>query len=395
MKGYIKRFLDINTTLERRSIFLLGPLMSGKTNLIENEIKKPVLYWNLYSNALYYKVIQNPALLEETLKREKLKDGIVVIDEIERVPELLYTVHQFIEDTDLVFLLTASSIRPLKKEGVHSLGARVIRKNFHPLCYPELKDRDDYNLKNILYTGLLPEMYQNPMKAESLLEEFKAAYLEKEIYIENKVKDLPLFISFLEKAAVYNGKIINYTSLSEELGVSTKRLKTWYSILIDTFMIKEIKPYGKTKKRKETSFSRFYFFDTGVARSIAHMSLPTETMTEFGVLFETYIMMEITAYLDYSGLSRTELTYYRLGSGKREVDFIIGDDVAIEVKSAKNITDKHLVSLRELKEEGLFSSYIVVSREETPRMLSDSILILPWKRFLDKLWNGEIYSKKK
>ena len=124
------------------------------------------------------------------------------------------------------------------------------------------------------------------------------------------------------------------------------------------------------------------------------MSLPTETMTEFGVLFETYIMMEITAYLDYSGLSRTELTYYRLGSGKREVDFIIGDDVAIEVKSAKNITDKHLVSLRELKEEGLFSSYIVVSREETPRMLSDSILILPWKRFLDKLWNGEIYSNK-
>ena len=394
MKGYIKRFLDINTTLERRSIFLLGPLMSGKTNLIENEIKKPVLYWNLYSNALYYKVIQNPALLEETLKREKLEDGIVVIDEIERVPELLYTVHQFIEDTDLVFLLTASSIRPLKKEGVHSLGARVIRKNFHPLCYPELKDRDDYNLKNILYTGLLPEMYQNPMKAESLLEEFKAAYLEKEIHIENKVKDLPLFISFLEKAAVYNGEIINYTSLSEELGVSTKRLKTWYSILIDTFMIKEIKPYGKTKKRKETSFSCFYFFDTGVVRSIAHMSLPTETMTEFGVLFETYIMMEITAYLDYSGLSRTELTYYRLGSGKREVDFIIGDDVAIEVKSAKTIQDKHLVSLRELKEEGIFSSYIVVSREEIPRMLSDGILVLPWKEFLMKLWNGEIYGSK-
>ena len=272
------------------------------------------------------------------------------------------------------------------------MGARVIRKNFHPLCYPELKDRDDYNLKNILYTGLLPEMYQNPMKAESLLEEFKAAYLEKEIYIENKVKDLPLFISFLEKAAVYNGEIINYTSLSEELGVSTKRLKTWYSILIDTFMIKEIKPYGK---EKDTSHSCFYFLDTGGARSIAHMSLPTETMTEFGVLFETYIMMEITAYLDYSGLSRTELTYYRLGSGKREVDLIIGDDVAIEVKSAKNITDKHLVSLRELKEEELFSSYIVVSREETPRMLSDSILILPWKSFLDKLWNGEIYSKKK
>ena len=277
----------------------------------------------------------------------------MVIDEIQRVPDLLYTVHQFIEDTDLVFFMTGSSARKLKKSGVNLLGARALDKKLHLLCYPEVKDRNDYNLEHIFKAGMLPEMFLNPMEAEDLLETYKGNYLEMEIQLENEVNNLPSFINFLEKAAIW-----------------------------------------KNKKRKETSFSRFYFFDTGVARSIAHMSLPTETMTEFGVLFETYIMMEITAYLDYSGLSRTELTYYRLGSGKREVDFIIGDDVAIEVKSAKAITDKHLVSLRELKEEELFSSYIVVSREETPRMLSDSILILPWKRFLDKLWNGEIYSNK-
>ena len=277
----------------------------------------------------------------------------MVIDEIQRVPDLLYTVHQFIEDTDLVFFMTGSSARKLKKSGVNLLGARALDKKLHLLCYPEVKDRNDYNLEHIFKAGMLPEMFLNPMEAEDLLETYKGNYLEMEIQLENEVNNLPSFINFLEKAAIW-----------------------------------------KNKKRKETSFSRFYFFDTGVARSIAHMSLPTETMTEFGVLFETYIMMEITAYLDYSGLSRTELTYYRLGSGKREVDFIIGDDIAIEVKSAKNITDKHLVSLRELKEEGLFSRYIVVSREETPRMLSDSILILPWKRFLDKLWNGEIYSNK-
>ena len=278
----------------------------------------------------------------------------MVIDEIQRVPDLLYTVHQFIEDTDLVFFMTGSSARKLKKSGVNLLEARALDKKLHLLCYPEVKDRNDYNLEHIFKAGMLPEMFLNPMEAEDLLETYKGNYLEMEIQLENEVNNLPSFINFLEKAAIW-----------------------------------------KNKKRKETSFPRFYFFDAGVARSIAHMSLPTETMTEFGVLFETYIMMEITAYLDYSGLSRTELTYYRLGSGKREVDFIIGDDVAIEVKSAKNITDKHLVSLRELKEEGLFSRYIVVSREETPRMLSDSILILPWKSFLDKLWNGEIYSKKK
>ena len=277
----------------------------------------------------------------------------MVIDEIQRVPDLLYTVHQFIEDTDLVFFMTGSSARKLKKSGVNLLGARALDKKLHLLCYPEVKDRNDYNLEHIFKAGMLPEMFLNPMEAEDLLETYKGNYLEMEIQLENEVNNLPSFINFLEKAAIW-----------------------------------------KNKKRKETSFPRFYFFDAGVARSIAHMSLPTETMTEFGVLFETYIMMEITTYIDYSGLSRTELTYYRLGSGKREVDFIIGDDIAIEVKSAKNITDKHLVSLRELKEEGLFSSYIVVSREEIPRMLSDGILVLPWKEFLMKLWNGEIYGSK-
>ena len=277
----------------------------------------------------------------------------MVIDEIQRVPDLLYTVHQFIEDTDLVFFMTGSSARKLKKSGVNLLEARALDKKLHLLCYPEVKDRNDYNLEHIFKAGMLPEMFLNPMEAEDLLETYKGNYLEMEIQLENEVNNLPSFINFLEKAAIW-----------------------------------------KNKKRKETSFPRFYFFDAGVARSIAHMSLPTETMTEFGVLFETYIMMEITAYLDYSGLSRTELTYYRLGSGKREVDFIIGDDVAIEVKSAKTITDKHLVSLRELKEEGIFSSYIVVSREEITRMLSDGILVLPWKEFLMKLWNGEIYGSK-
>ena len=158
-------------------------------------------------------------------------------------------------------------------------------------------------------------------------------------------------------------------------------------------MVKEIKPYGKTKKRKETSFSRFYFFDIGVVRSIARMAVPTETMTEYGMLFETYIAMELIAYIDYSGLYSTEITYYRTSDGKREVDFIIGDEAAIEVKSARTVTDKHLANIRELKEEGIFSSYIVVSREETPRMLEDGILILPWKDFLKRLWNGEIITK--
>ena len=233
-------------------------------------------------------------------------------------------------------------------------------------------------------------MYLCPTEADEALEAYKGLYLESEIQLENEVNNLPRFINFLEKVALSNGQQINFSTFASDVGVSRQAIKTWYKILLDTLMVKEIRPYGKTKKRKETSFSRFYFFDVGILRSLAYMAVPTETMSEYGTLFETYIAMELIAYIDYRGIYNTELTYYRTSDGKREVDFIFGDEVAIEVKSAKSITDSHLINLRELKEEGIFSKYIVVSREESPRMVDDGILILPWKIFLERLWNGDI-----
>ena len=393
LKEYVKRYVDLDRILDRKSVFLIGPRMCGKSMYAKNEVRKPVLYWNLLSNTLYYRIIRNPALLEETLKAENLTEGLVVIDEIQRAPQLLYTVHQFIEDTDLVFLMTGSSVRKLKTGGVNLLGGRALEKKLHPLCYPEIKDRGDYTLERIFKTGLLPEMYLYPEDADEVLAAYEGLYLETEIQLENEVNDLPGFINFLEKAALSNGQQINFSAFASDVGVSRQAIKTWYKILLDTFMVKEIKPYGKTKKRKETSFSRFYFFDVGIARSLAHMTVPTETMTEYGTLFETYIAMELIAYIDYAGIHNTDLTYYRTSDGKREVDFIIGDKIAIEVKSTKSVTDRHLANLRELKEEGIFSKYIVVSREESSRMLDDGILILPWKDFLGRLWNGDIITK--
>ena len=390
MKEYVKRYLDLDRILDRRSVFLIGPRMCGKSMYAKNEIRKPVLYWNLLSNTLYYRIVRNPALLEETLKAEGLTEGLVVIDEIQRAPQLLYTVHQFIEDTDLVFLMTGSSVRKLKAGGANLLGGRALEKKLHPLCYPEIRDRGDCTLERIFRTGLLPEMYLHPEDADEALEAYEGLYLETEIQLENEVNDLPGFIGFLEKAAISNGQQINFSAFASDVGVSRQAIKTWYRILLDTLMVMEIKPYGKTRKRKETSFSRFYFSDVGVARSIARMNVPTETMAEYGTLFETFIAMELAAYIDYSGLHDTELTYYRTSDGRREVDFILGDEAAIEVKSAKTVTDRHLANLRELKEEGIFSKYIVISREDSPRMLEDGILILPWKDFLERLWNGDI-----
>ncbi len=173
--------------------------MSGKSMYSKKEVRKPVLYWNLLSNTLYYRIIQNPALLEETLKAERIQEGLVVIDEIQRAPELLYTVHQFIEDTGLVFLMTCSSVRKLKAGGINLLGGRALEKKLHPFCYPEIKDKENYILEQIFKTGLLPEMFLSPENAEESLEAYEGLYLETEIQLENEVNDLPGFINFPEK----------------------------------------------------------------------------------------------------------------------------------------------------------------------------------------------------
>ena len=198
MKEYVKRYVDLDRILDRKSVFLIGPRMCGKSMYAKNEVRKPVLYWNLLSNTLYYRIIRNPALLEETLKAENLTEGLVIIDEIQRAPQLLYTVQQFIEDTDLVFLMTGSSVRKLKTGGVNLLGGRALEKKLHPLCYPEIKDRDDYTLERIFRTGLLPEMYLYPEDADEVLTAYEGLYLETEIQLENDVNDLPGFINFLE-----------------------------------------------------------------------------------------------------------------------------------------------------------------------------------------------------
>ena len=165
----------------------------------KKEVRNPVLYWNLLSNTLYYRIVRNPALLEETLKAQGLTEGLVVIDEIQRAPQLLYTVHQFIEDTNLVFLMTGSSVRKLKSGGVNLLGGRALEKKLHPLCYPEIKTRKDFTLEHVFATGLLPEMYLHPEDADEALEAYEGLYLESEIQLENELHDLPGFIHFLEK----------------------------------------------------------------------------------------------------------------------------------------------------------------------------------------------------
>ena len=182
MKDYINRIAPINRKLEKKSLFLFGPRQTGKSTYIKKQLTEPQLSWSLLDNELYRDLSIRPSLLRNTLKARKINEGIVVLDEIQRLPNLLNEVHMLIEETDIHFLLTGSSARKLKNRGVNLLGGRSSRLTFHPLVWPEIKDFSP-SVDRILKTGLLPAAFISD-DYESLLADYLGLYVKEEIEAE-------------------------------------------------------------------------------------------------------------------------------------------------------------------------------------------------------------------
>ena len=387
---YIKRVLDINHDLERKSQFLFGPRQTGKTSWIRNELAGVCYRFNLLDKKLVKALENDPALFAGMLRREGIDSGIVVVDEIQKLPFLLDEVHNLIESTDIRFLLTGSNARRLREQGTNLLGGRAGRREMFPLVWPEIKS-DEPELNSIFRTGLIPSMYlsDNP---DADLFDYVQLYLNEEIQAEGLVRSLPSFERFLEVAALGNSEMLNYENISKEVGVSRSAVMSWFQILYDTLIAFEVPAYTKTKKRKAYASSKFYMFDLGVIRQLLGFDKVETGSTEYGKFFETYMAMEMRAYIGYRSrpkLNITPICYWRSISGF-EVDFILMEKIAIETKTTRRHTARDLKGLKALKEEGLCSRYILVCNEEYAQITDDSIEIVPWKQFLDELWSGKI-----
>ena len=386
---YIKRKTNIRTKLDRKSQFLFGPRSTGKTSYISNELADEiVLRWDLLDTRLRRRAAADPGLLYETANALDADGGIIVIDEIQKVPELLDEVHRLIEEKRFRFLLTGSSARKLVRSGVNLLGGRAGRCYLFPFVYPEVREMD-FTLEHIFRSGLLPESFLSDDPAP-VLEDYIDTYLYDEIQSEGAVRNLPAFSRFLEIAAISNGDILNYTNIASDVGLSKNSIREWYQILTDTLLGFELQPFKNTKKRKAIETAKYYLFDTGILRTLLGCQPPSETQTEYGVFFETFLINEIKAYLSYSNLERKyPLSYWRSTSGF-EVDTIIGNEVAIEFKTARNLIPRDFRGLRAFSEEGITKKNIIVCREDRKRIVDDSFLVYPWKEFLEDLWDGRI-----
>jgi predicted AAA+ superfamily ATPase len=378
MRKIISRTFELNLP-KGKSCFLWGPRKVGKTYWIKHELSDRIIL-DLLKTDLFAEYASRPSLLRERFINHK---GLIVIDEIQKIPSLLDEIHWLIENSSASFLMTGNSARKLRREHANLLGGRTWRRMMMPLSYFEVKG---FNLEEIMSSGLLPPHYLSVNHQEDI-RAYIADYLKEEIINEARIQNIPAFNEFLRIAALTSSELLNYVNIGRESGVSHKTVRTYFNILEDTYLGHRIPPWKSSKNRRMIQTEKFYIFDVGIANYLARRK-PVIGNSDFGKSFEHYILMELKAYQSYKN-PELPITFWRTSSGF-EVDFILGDkDLVLEIKGSNRVHEGDLTSIKALLEDGPVKNSVIVCLENEPRQVSNNISILPWKIFLSKLWNNE------
>ncbi len=378
MPSYIQRALNLDKDLKSKSVFLLGPRQTGKSSFIREQVPNHRLF-NLLLPEVYNRLSFNPqALVEQILDNKQ----IVVIDEIQKLPSLLDVVHYLIEEKKVRFLLTGSSARKIKSTQMNLLGGRARIRHLHPFTFRELGGKFDLDIA--LHHGLLPGHYfSDDINAD--LDSYIGVYLQQEIANEGLTRNVPAFSRFLEIAALGHGERINFSKISNEAQIPRTTIHEYYQIMQDTLIAHEVPAWRASKKRRAVATAKYYFFDWGIVRRLQKISSVARGSPLFGKAFESFLFQEIKAYCDHKGISGPQ--YWRT-TAQDEVDFIINDEIAVEIKGKAIVNLKDAQGLVRLKEEKLLKFYYLVYDGQYPMTFPEApgIQVLPWRDFLARLW---------
>lgn len=384
LRPYFRRALRIDDLIRERSCFLFGPRQAGKSSFLRHQLpEKPALFIDLLDHAEFLKFQRNPTLLRELLAASGNFEGMVVIDEVQKIPELLDEVHWLIENRNTRFLMSGSSPRKLKRAGSNLLGGRARTRFFHGFSCTEIPE---FDLDRAIHFGTLPPHYLSKDPDEDL-GAYVGQYLTAEVAAEGLVRNLPAFTRFLEVAAACNGKVLNFSSIASDAGVNRQTAVNYFQILKDTMLGFELTPFRESVKRKAAGSSKFFLGDLGIVRFLRGLGKISPASSDFGDFFEHFVFLELRAFLDYSE-PRTPLALWRTQKGENEVDFIVGNRWGIEVKATERATSRHLSGLMKLREEGIVRKLCLVCRERHCRFLeNEGIRIYPWQDFMAELWS--------
>jgi predicted AAA+ superfamily ATPase len=368
---YLKRQLSLR---KDRSYLILGARQVGKSTYLKNEYPDAE-YIDLLKTDVYFEYQSRPALLRERFA--KSDHELIIIDEVQKIPELMNEVHWCIENTNKRFIVSGSTARKLRKQGVTNLAGRLKMAKLLPLTYHEIQD---YDLNTRLQHGSLPPMVTSDDPADDL-KDYCGEYLREEVYAESLVRNIPGFTKFLEMAAIGNAQVISYSSIARDCGVASKTIKEYYQILEDTLLAYLLEPWTKSIKRRATTASKFYYFDCGIPNSLLHRNISPKT-PEYGLSFEHGMILEAYAQKAY-GKNIHDLKYWRSSNGF-EVDLLINESIGVEFKSGA-IHGKDSKGLMALKDDLHLKECWIVGTESQPRHLENGVEVIPWMDYIQRL----------
>lgn len=375
------RLLDLPDLVARKSAFLFGARSTGKTWLYQRSLK-PARVYDLLNAQTLRRLLLRPGLLYEECRSP---GELVVVDEVQKIPELLNEVHRSIEGKGARFLLTGSSARKLKRSQPNLLGGRATQAELLPLTSREIPV---FDLFRYLNHGGIPRHYSAPPEQiHNELDDYVSLYLKQEILDEALTRSLEGFSRFLDVMALHSGDELAIENFASDCAIKASTFRNYIDVLKDTLIGFEVPPFLSTRKRKAITRSRVYLFDVGVAGFLSGRGMLAPKHPLAGKAIEHFVAMEIRAFLAYRRI-RKPLMYWR-STSQFEVDFIVGRDIAIEVKAAELVHERMLKGLRALSEEGLVKRHIVVSLDPRPRVI-DGVEVLPLEEFLRQLWSGEL-----
>ncbi len=374
------RVLDLRKAIEHRSIFLLGPRQTGKSTLLREAFPEARFY-DLLEADTFRELSARPEYLRQTLEPER---RVIVVDEIQKLPILLDEIQLLIDrNKSLRFALTGSSARKLKRGGANLLAGRAHIYRLHPLVASETGyDRVLERLNH----GSLPAILDSPQYVDDL-KAYVGTYLREEIQAEGLTRSVPNFSRFLDVAGLTNGEQVNFTAVASDSGLPPSTVREHYGILEDTLVGHQLPAYQKTVKRKPVATAKFFFFDVGVANTLRRVRFIEEGSDAYGRALEHLVFLELRSFLDYHR-SDMDLSFWRSRS-KLEVDFVVGDRVAIEVKGTTRVSPRDYRGIAALSDELHLSRKIVVSREPRHRRDGD-VEVFPVAEFLRDLWEGRL-----
>jgi predicted AAA+ superfamily ATPase len=371
------------------SFFLFGPRGTGKSTFVHQHFK----------NAIYIDLLDPERVRSFSAMPERLKEvidgqpesSLIVIDEVQRVPELLSVVHSLIETKKgWTFVLTGSSARKLKRTGIDLLAGRALLYTMHPFMAGELGRH--FNFDRALLHGLLPVVVasENPME---VLRSYAALYLREEVQMEGLIRNIGNFSRFLEAISFSHASVLNISNVARECEVERKVVEGYVGILEDILLGWRLPIFTKRAKRDLIVHPKFYIFDTGVFRSLRPRG-PLDRPEEIeGQALEGLVAQHLRAWTAYSKIKR-ELFFWRTRSGV-EVDFVIyGPDNlwAMEVKNAKKIYPNDLRGLQSFKQEYPESRALFLYRGKD-RLMKGGILCLPCVEFLKELRPDRLFDQ--